>query len=454
VLVVLSALPLYPYYASYERGDYGRLIQRVELLQMPDDEVLLTGPWQDRYWFYYGRSDLFLHRVPLSVPPSLEEEDARSRLQFILERHKPKRLWFVQAGLEQADPTNFVERWLAANGWQGSREAYRNGVLSLWALEPRPMHVVQPVELRLGDLLAVRRVEVEEHPLAGSVLRLTFHLRLLKETTDVVKLSLRLFDGRGEYVQRDVYVGHPFHPTSTWQVGEEIEFRTGLVTPPGTKPGLYILGVVFYLETGEVLTVSVGGTPQPSEPFLLTQVEVERSGLRVVDPATTEQLAGASFWYGPEREEGPVIQLEAFSVPQRIRAPGESLDVLLVWRALRRSGERFFTVLQLLDTSDNVVWQQEDVIGGETYRVDRWIAEDFVRDWYQTRLPADLPAGEYHLVLQVKGPAGVSSLLTTAPDGGTAVPLGTVTVRAPGASPPPLPRWQRALQRLHKELTS
>lgn len=454
-LAVLISLPLITYLFGYQRGDYERITQRVELLAIEGDEVVLTGPWQEWFWCHYAarkdagtattvaissgclhipKYDMFVHRIPLSVPPALDPAQTDKDLRFILERHKPKRLWFVQAGLEWADPTNYVERWLTENAWRGYRRAYLNGVLSLWAVAEHQMNRFTPVDMIVGDTLAVDWYEIERLPQAGSIVRVTLGLRLLKKTENDIKLSFRLFDGRGEYIQRDVYVGHPHHPTSTWNVGETVVFRTGILLPPGAKPGIYSLGSIFYADFTPPYSITIAGTGQANNPYVLGEIEIQRHPPHVVDPTVTPNQKSVAFADPEKTSNRQMVALEGYGLDDETVRPGERLQILLVWRALRKIDAQLYAELRLLDAQGTVAWVHQRVIGGDTYRVDRWITNDFVRDWYLSDLAATLPDGEYSLHLRVLKPAGREAAdliaLVDVAENEISVSLGTVHVKS------------------------
>ena len=456
-LALLTSLPLIPYYTQYQRGDYQHITQRVELLAVAGDEVILTGPWQDRFWNFYETKGLFIHRIPLFVPPALDPQDTHEAMQFINDVHKPKRLWFVQAALAQADPTNYVERWLTEHAWQGSRAAYRNGVLSLWAVEPREMIRVTPEDMTVGDVLAVDWYEIEEQPLSGSVLRTTFRLRLLEKTDKIIKLSFRLYDERGEHVQRDVFVGHPHNPTNGWNVGDTVTFQVGLATPSGAKPGAYSLGAIFYVDLEPPLPIKVNGEMYTETPYILGEVELQRSSPKEVDPTVTANTANTQFADPRSESESLVIALEGFGISDVRLQPGDCLQVLLVWRALKYIDSQLQAELRLLDATGTIAWVQQRVIGDESYRVDRWIESDFVRDWYLLELSPTLPEGEYTLYVRVLTPTErdgdeqVALVPITSHE--RMISLGNVHVVARDALPERPPLWQRALRRLWREAT-
>ena len=456
-LALLTSLPLIPYYTQYQRGDYHHITQRVELLAVDGDEVILTGPWQDRFWNFYETKGLFIHRIPLFVPPALDPQETNEAMQFIEDVHKPKRLWFIQAALAQADPTNYVERWLTEHAWQGSRAAYRNGVLSLWAVEPRDMIRVTPKDMTVGDVLAVDWYEIEEFPLSGSVLRATFGLRLLEKTDKTIKLSFRLYDERGEHVQRDVFVGHPHNPTNGWNVGDTVTFQVGLATPSGAKPGAYSLGAIFYVDSEPPLPILVDGEFHDETPYILGEVELQRSTPKAVDPTVTANMANTQFADPRNENDSLVIALEGFGISNARLQPGERLQVLLVWRALKYIDSQLRAELRLLDATGTIAWEQQRVIGDDSYRVDRWIDSDFVRDWYLLELSPTLPEGEYTLHLRVltpterEGDEQVAFVPTTSDE--RMVSLGSVHVAAQGFVPERPPLWQRALRRLWREVT-
>ncbi len=111
-------------------------------------------------------------------------------------------------------------------------------------------------------------------------------------------------------------------------------------------------------------------------------------------------------------------------------APGEALDVDLVWRALAPSRTPYQATVQLLDASGHPVAQHDGAPAGGTRPTTGWIPEEIVLDRHTLALPADLPRGRYRLITAVYHPLTGARLAVRGAEGGRdAVELGEVLVR-------------------------
>ena len=95
-------------------------------------------------------------------------------------------------------------------------------------------------------------------------------------------------------------------------------------------------------------------------------------------------------------EFGGKIELIAYDLPQRQVQAGDSLSLILYWRALgavNNNYQSFVHVAQPLEA----VWAQEDHLNPGGLPTERWPLDKYVWDEYEIRIPPETPPGEYSL---------------------------------------------------------
>jgi hypothetical protein len=131
---------------------------------------------------------------------------------------------------------------------------------------------------------------------------------------------------------------------------------------------------------------------------------------------------------------GEIAELIGVDAPAAA-APGEPLDVALVWRALAPSRSAYKVTVQLLDESGRPVAQHDSEPAAGTRPTTGWVPEEIIVDRHSLTLPEDLAPGRYRLVAAVYHPVTGArlSVVGTARAGGDAagdvIPLGEVELR-------------------------
>jgi mannosyltransferase len=109
--------------------------------------------------------------------------------------------------------------------------------------------------------------------------------------------------------------------------------------------------------------------------------------------------------------------------------PGGDLEVALTWQA-EATPERNYTVfVQLLDEANRVLAQHDGQPGDGSLITTTWAPGEYVRDEHRLALPADLPAGDYRLIMGMYLPDSGERLSVADDSGG---PLGDhITLNTP-----------------------
>ena len=408
VVVLVGIAPwAVPYYTSYRRADYSDVTRFIAAHERPDDAILLTGPWQAWYfdYFYPRAGGTLLHAViPENAPPALDPARAATSLADLTRSRR--RLWFVQAGLAQADPTNFVEGWLRRNGWPSLRQAHQNAVLSLYLLEPpettRPLRSVT-----FGGLLRLTggRVDAEEVA-AGDAARVELELEALQPLTATYRASLRLVGADGARLTDDfdlTDVDHEETWTLGWRVGDQVTIRRGLWVPVSTNPQPYDVRLVIYdaATTDPLEPAGDPPAPSPGGEASVGRLYVTQTRAALPPPAGSFTIASASFGGGDEFDPLELVGLR-WHQADPLAGP---LAFDLLWQLNGLSGTLHYTEVHLYGATGAVGVSTRAPLFSGSFAMRDWRPGEILSERHELDATA-LPPGEYVLALGVRDARG------------------------------------------------
>jgi hypothetical protein len=90
--------------------------------------------------------------------------------------------------------------------------------------------------------------------------------------------------------------------------------------------------------------------------------------------------------------------------------PGSTLNLQLWWQALAPPDTDYTVFIHLLDTAGNIVAQADSMPVGGRYPTSAWAPGEPIIDSRLIALPADLPGGEYRLIVGLYNPVDGSRL--------------------------------------------
>lgn len=414
------------YYTGYARADYSDVTRRISVLERPGDRVLLTGPWQAWYFDYYYAGSLGHDVLPADAPPALDPAVARTRLEALAGGQR--RLWFVQAGLDQADPTNFVERWLLRHAWPATREAHQNAVLSHYALQaPRTTRPLHPVTYGNAVRLVGGWVDGEEVP-AGDVVRLLLELEVLRPLDTDYKGSLRLvgIDGQRAAVDFELLDRQDAgeRGTSAWDVGQRVLIRRGIWASASLGPQPYSVRLVVYDPTTLAPLPPDDGSRNVREG---PEVAGAGGGQRgddarggeeapVSDVYVTQSLAGLPA--GAEAPYRPIGQrfgggddFDAVNLvgvrDGQLNPAAGPLTFDLLWRLDGLSGTEHRSTIAVVGDSGKVWAQETRPLFGGTFAMHDWREHETLAERRAVDATA-LPRGRYRVLVGIVDARGRS----------------------------------------------
>jgi 4-amino-4-deoxy-L-arabinose transferase-like glycosyltransferase len=263
---------------------YETLVADLSASAQAGDALILVPPELVYAMGRYGDGSLPLYPLP-ATPRPLAAEDGQLLAQ-IGAGHS--RVWAILGDLGRADPTGLVTGWLAERFYPVNHAWYGPVQRLLCAPEAEEAGSLQagqaawqPREAGEQESIALRRYRLLDPSLSlGGILRLELEWLPAGPVGERYKVFLQLLNDRGELVaQRDSEPAAGTRPTTTWQPGESIADRHGLLLPWDLPPGDYRLIVgLYHPDTGERLPACCpAGDAVP-----LAQIRVEDGTARIL----------------------------------------------------------------------------------------------------------------------------------------------------------------------------
>ena len=391
-----SALSLQNYYFDpyFSKADYRGAAQHLTTFGRPGDAVIVDGFKPELLRRYY-HGDIPLYAIDEETSPQLLPEIAarQSRVWVLLENHPP----------------GPIERWFTTQAYQTSHTDFSGTSLSLYALPNQGAlpPVTEPAALHLAERVTLVGYSLTPQPVAsGDIAQLALHWQPHIKFQGNFHVSVRLLDEKGHMVlQRDRQPGDGFSPTSSWSVGEVVVDRYGLLIPPGSMPGTYLVETVMYdpdsntdlvRATVGSVDVSRGSTPPPLEALAIPHLQ------QVLFP--------------------PGLELLGHDIPDSTARPSEEIPVTLFWRTLEEERSDVKVLLQLRDRKGQV-WAEQEA-SHDRYPISQWAKGEIRFVIYDLIVNAATPTGKYRLFLNALDEA------TNQPLSPTDVYLTTVRVKA------------------------
>jgi hypothetical protein len=263
---------------------------------------------------------------------------------------------------------------------------------------------------------------------SSTVLKLQLYWRALQPLDTNYSVAVHLIDSQGRrYGQKDSQ--HPAgYPTSRWQVDTYARDLHRLAIWPATPPGEYVLLIdVYDAATGHSLDVRApSGTPV-GPTYRLTNIQVTRPA-HPPDPDNLkiEHRLESTSPAEPGVPLGGGIHLLGFDPPPDDVNAGDHFPITLYWRAVTAPDQNYTARLTLVGSDGTAVAEEKVPPGRASHPTSAWLAGDVVRDGRTFLLPANTPAGQYTLCLDL-----LDTAMPTAEPLSKAVNLHPVTVHAP-----------------------
>lgn len=269
-LQVISLRHLY-FDPAYARTDYRGIVARLEEESGPQDAVLLSAPNQWEVFTYYYDGPMALYPAPYHPT----RERAATWTEALIEAEHP-RIYALYWGDQESDPERRLEMQLAQRAYK-ARETWVGDVrLSVYGTGPLPEEPEQRLDVNLGEAVRLHGYNLPGETFsAGEILPVTLFWKTESRPPDRFKLFLHLLGEKNELIaQTDAEPVGGFRPTDTWESGEALVDRYGLLLPADLHPGAYTLTVGMYDLSGSRLPITAAGGAPLGDSLTLTQVRV------------------------------------------------------------------------------------------------------------------------------------------------------------------------------------
>jgi len=302
---------------------------------------------------------------------------------------KADRMWFVidQMRFRTRYSTRFIQ-YVWDNMVLAARE---NGVFVFLAKNPPPPPpaLQQSVYFNLG-----REVALRGYGLNGDVFKPGDQVRLLlrwEGLTHILQnysVFVHLVDACGStWAQNDGAALEGLYPTTYWVEGEVISDMREISLPVDIPSGRYRLQVgVYNPETLERFGVMDEAGNYLGESIILDYVQISEGPHGASAP---QHLVDASL--------GNKVTLWGYDVQTTTARPGETLRLVLYWRANKQVEEDYTVFVHLVDDTGRIWGQRDSQPENGFYPTSYWDVGEMVRDEYEVMVDPDVPPGLYKI---------------------------------------------------------
>lgn len=242
---------------AFARSDYRGIAAQIASEADPQTAVILSAPNQWEVFTYYFAGD---NVFPAPYHPT--EERAVAWFDEVLALELAQ-LYAVFWGDGESDPHRRIEFQLAQRAypardlWVGDVRVVSYGMAALPAMPEHTVAAVWDSQFMLdGYAIGGQRFA------PGTIVPVSLFWRAGVAGDARCKVFVHLLDATGALVaQHDAEPVAGFRPTTTWQSGETVVDRHGVLIPETLPGGEYTLSIGMYLFSGERLPVVVQEMP-------------------------------------------------------------------------------------------------------------------------------------------------------------------------------------------------
>jgi uncharacterized membrane protein len=329
--------------------------------------------------------------------PTTEAETVQA-LEQVFARHT--RLWVFRTYDTVTDPDGFIRSWLDERGLKFDELLVRGesgirvqGYLTHRESSYAPPSLERPLNVSLGGQVTLLGCEKESASVAaGEPFDLAVYWRPEEQLSVDYHLFYGLFDGQGRlWAQGDEMPIGPLYRPSRWVMGEVVRHPIRLTVPVGTPPGEYAFQVGMYNpRTSQWLEIE-------DQSLAVQGVRVGLGSVQVIKPSAWPELPAMQHRVGVKFSNQ--MELLGYNLPVLTAVPGGAIPLDLFWRNRGDSLEDYIVFTQLMDGEGRILAAQESAPVGGGYPTTLWAKGEIVRDQRDLVIAANVPGGEYHLVV-------------------------------------------------------
>ncbi len=374
---------------------YGDIAGYLGAMARPGDAVGLVGRDQrNALTRFYGGS------LPVYELVQPDRGATLRQLEQIASQHR--RLLVLYRAAEDSDPEGVVSGWLAEHAFP-SREIWLGPVRAVSYLLPAAESGWSAAQTGadFGGQLQLRTMSRPPEALeAGDLLAVRLDWEALAKPAADYSVFIQLLDANGQVTaQRDLPLQDDGAPSSAWQSGQQASTRAAIALPVGMAPGTYrLIAGLYDSQTGARVPVGNGDFVE------LGAVQVERASWPGAHDLTPLR-------FRPAHDFGEVVLVgfDRFErgqdhMPSASLAPGDTLDMVMQWRASHQPTADWALTVRLLDQDGENRAAMTGPLAGPRNLASRWTVGELARGEHSLLLPADLAPGSYQLQIAVHRP--------------------------------------------------
>jgi len=432
--LLVIALLLYTFYSAY--GDYfivwarrdevywafdGQITELAHRMNEDDDpEVVYLFPVNYGFKTLYGTDYrdyaldfLYQGKVPYHYL-IVDEESLLPDLTAICRgKSKVRFIIWTHGSHIDADPRDLLPFFFEKHGQKVGEEVFRGYKVLTYQLPSAEITFTLPqepirTEANFGDRLILQgyahgptfyegRTAQAGTP-SGKETWLLLRWQVKEPMRENYNVSITLRDQKGHLAgQTDrPLMSNEHRYTSQWQVGQMVTTYHLLPSLPATPPGEYHIEMgVYEPQTMEGLALLDEALAPHGWTFALEPLKITKPlQPPTVEPSVDMADAGADL--------APGIRLVGYDLDRERLSPGETLHLTLYWETVGQVEEEYTVLLQLRDAQGFIWAKQEEQPTSGNWPTSRWEVGDLWRDWHDLAVAADLPSGEYHLIIALK----------------------------------------------------
>jgi hypothetical protein len=254
-------------YKDDQHRDYQELVSYLEAHSQPGDAIIFNIPAETAVLQNHYKGHLPVYGL---LETSAPVTPATAGLLDKLAMQHPD-LWLIPS---PSLAENGLDQHLRERGYQADDESFDDLRLILYAFPRNPLtrHTVGAV---FGEAIILEGYALDEGVQAGDVLHLDLYWQASTPVAEDYQVFIHLVgEDSQRWAQKD---GPPLlgaRPTSSWQPGEQLIDRRGLLLPSDMPSGSYHLRVGLYrLSDGSRLLTAEGADSLDLDPFSVTAGE-------------------------------------------------------------------------------------------------------------------------------------------------------------------------------------
>lgn len=295
-------------------------------------------------------------------------------------------------------------------------EVVENGQLLNEVISPYPLRVEnkfrqfdpplvqRPLNANFGDtalLLGYDLPKTRYQP--GEILSIPTHWQSLQVTPHKLRIYNRLYDLDHQlWVVSDHDTPPLFETAITWVPGQVVTGPSKMWLDSQVPPGIYTIHYGLYIPQDQDGDRVPDVQNRVDLPLIIdnqmTDIYfIELGPIKLGRPNLPMLVDQIQPQYTRQDRLGDVIELNGYNL--NYQADSNRLDLVLYWESLDLTDQDWTTFIHLRDEQDQVISQIDGPPGGLTFPTSLWDPGEIIKHDTHLPLPADLPPGNYHLVV-------------------------------------------------------